>query len=58
MNLLLDKRGADVVEWVGITIVVVVVVVVAVATMARTTADQAGVTTNWIQNIPAPAAFP
>ena len=58
MEFLLERRGADVVEWVGITIVVVVVVVTAVAVMARATATQAGATTGWINSVPAPIAFP
>jgi len=58
MKFLLSRRGADVVEWVAITIVVVVVVVTAVAVMSRATATQAGATTGWINSIPAPAAFP
>jgi hypothetical protein len=58
MKFLLERRGADVEEWVGITIVVVVVVVTAVAVMARATATQAGATTGWINSVPAPAAFP
>lgn len=58
MKFLLGRRGSDVIEWVGITVVVVVVVVTAVSIMARITGTQAGSTTNWIQSIPAPVAFP